>query len=167
MTATKKRRWLPWVRDILIAFVLVVAFQWWQTRDLAAGPAPELTGALIDGQKVTLSEYEGEPVLVHFWATWCGVCRLEEQNINNLAKDYKVLTVATNSGEADEIKAYLSENELHFPVVLDESGQLGAEWGIKGVPNSFVVDASGNIRSIAVGYTTEIGLRIRMWLAGS
>ena len=166
-TNNKRKRWVPWVRDIAIVFLVVILVQWWQARDMAKGPAPEVAGALIDGGNVTLADYRGQPVLVHFWATWCPVCRAEDGTIHSLAEDYPVLTIATNSGGADEIRQYLAENQLNFPVLLDESGQLGTAWGIKGVPSSFIVNGSGEIESIAVGYTTEIGLRIRMWLAGS
>ena len=160
------KRWIPWARDIAIVLVIVLLFQWWQTRTLVSGLAPELSGELLDGTKVTLSDHRGQPVLVHFWATWCPVCRTEDDNIHNLAEDYRVLTIATNSGDALEIGNYLAENQLEFPVMLDESGQLGREWGISGVPSSFIVNADGEIESVAVGYTTEIGLRVRLWLAG-
>lgn len=163
----KRKRWVRWARDVALVFLVVILVQWWQTREMAKGQAPEITGALIDGGEISLSDYRGQPVLVHFWATWCPVCRAEDGTIHSLAEDYPVLTIATNSGDADEIRQYLSENQLSFPVLLDESGQLGTDWGIKGVPSSFVVNGAGEIESVAVGYTTEIGLRFRMWLAGS
>ena len=113
-----------------------------------------------------LKDLRGKPVLVHFWATWCPICRAEDGSIHDLAQDYRVLTVATNSGDAQEIARYMEENNLEFPVLLDESGEMGSRWGVNGVPSSFIVDSAGEIRSVAVGYTTGIGLRIRLWLAG-
>jgi len=153
------------LRDIAIAFVLVMIFQWWQTRDIAAGPAPELAGELLTGNPVTIASYQGQPLLVHFWAEWCPVCRAEESTINSLAEGYQVLTVATNSGDADDVRKYMQENELSFPVLIDEDGLIAWQWGIRGVPSSFIIDRQGQIESIAVGYTTGIGLRLRMWMA--
>ena len=140
-------------------------FQWWQTRDIAAGPAPELAGELLTGNPVTIASYQGQPLLVHFWAEWCPVCRAEESTINSLAEGYQVLTVATNSGDADDVRKYMQENELSFPVLIDEDGLIAWQWGIRGVPSSFIIDRQGQIESIAVGYTTGIGLRLRMWMA--
>lgn len=162
----RKPRWRGWARDIAIAFVLVVIFQWWQTRDIAAGPAPALEGSLMSGERVTIDNYQGKPLLVHFWAEWCPVCRTEEDSIDSLAEDYQVVTVATGSGDMDDIWRYMDEKKLSFPVLVDEDGSAAQRWGVKGVPSSFIVGPDGQIESIAVGYTTEIGLRIRMWLAG-
>lgn len=161
-----KRRWLSWIRDLALVFIVVLLIQWWQTGSLPSGPAPELAGPMLNGEHLDLKDLRGKPVLVHFWATWCPICRTEDSSIHELAKDYQVLSIATNSGDEQEIHQYLEENELDFPVMLDESGVLGNRWGVKGVPSSFVVDSSGEIRSVAVGYTTGIGLRIRLWLAG-
>jgi peroxiredoxin len=159
-------RWRNWLRDLLLIFVVVIGIQIWQTRNLPTGAAPALEGALLDGTVVSLAEYRGQPVLVHFWATWCPVCRTEDGNIDALARDYRVLSVATTSGTAAEVSAYLQENGLDFPVILDESGTLGLAWGVRGVPSSFIIDADGQIRHAVVGYTTELGLRFRLWLAG-
>lgn len=161
-----KPRWRRWVVDMALVLVVIFGIHLWQTRDLPAGPAPELQGTMLDGKAMDLKDLRGKPVLVHFWATWCPVCRTEEGSIDSLAEDYSVLTIATGSGEVAEIEKYLAENDLDFPVLMDESGMKGVSWGIRGVPSSFVVDADGQIRHVAVGYTTELGLRIRMWLAG-
>lgn len=150
----------------MLVFVVVLLFQWWQTRDLASGPAPALAGYMLSGENLDLKDLQGKPVLVHFWATWCPVCRTQDGNIHNLAQDYQVLGIASNSGDARDIRQYLDQERLEFPVMLDETGELGNSWGVKGVPSSFIIDSGGEIRSIAVGYTTEIGLRIRLWLAG-
>lgn len=161
-----RKRWVIWARDLALVFILVLLIQWWQTRNAATGPAPALTGIMLNGETLDLKDLRGNPVLVHFWATWCPVCRAEDGNIHDLAEDYQVLSIATNSGTAQEIRDYLNENEVDFPVMLDESGETGGLWGVNGVPSSFIVDSNGEIRSIAVGYTTEFGLRVRMWLAG-
>ncbi len=162
---TNRPRWRRWAIDIALVFLVVFAVQAWQTRSMPVGKAPPLQGSLLAGQKVSLQDYRGKPVLVHFWATWCPVCRTEEGNIRNVAKDYQVLSIAMTSGSADEVSQYMRENGLDFPVLVDESGLLSVVWGVRGVPSSFIIDADGQIRHLAVGYTTELGLRFRLWLA--
>lgn len=115
---------------------------------------------------VALSEASGEPVLVHFWATWCGVCRAEQGTIDALARDHRVITVASQSGGLGELGSYMSENTLSFTVVPDPRGQLASRWGVRAYPTSFVVGPDGSVRSVEVGYTTSLGLRARLWLAG-
>ena len=105
-------------------------------------------------------------MLIHFWASWCPVCKLEQSNIQNIAKDHPVITVAMQSGHNEELKQYMDEEKLSFNVINDESGQLSKMYNIKGVPVSFIINKENEIKFVEVGYTTELGLRIRLWWAG-
>lgn len=145
--------------------VIILAFRAWQTRDAPDGPAPELSGRSVDGAELALARPPGEPVLVHFWATWCGVCRAEQGTIDALAADHRVITVASQSGGADQVGGYLRDEGLAFPVVLDPRGELAQRWGVRAFPTSFVIAPDGTVRSVEVGYTTSLGLRARLWLA--
>ena len=76
-----------------------------------------------------------------------------------------VITVATTSGSADEVTAYLHEAGLVMPVLMDEDGEIARSWGVSGVPATFVVNTSGDISHAGMGYATELGMRLRLWLA--
>lgn len=159
-------RWVGWVGNILFLILLLAAVQWWQARGLAEGKAPDLSGLDLAGDRVSLDQYRGQPVLVHFWATWCPICRLEEDGIDNLARDYPVVTIATQSGSADALQEYLENKGLSFTVIVDDEGTIAAKWQIRGVPVSYIIDGEGNIVWAGAGYTTELGLRARSILAG-
>ena len=162
---TRQRpRWLRWLRDIGLLLLVFGAIQWWQARDLIAGRAPPLTGHLVDGTAFQLDPAMG-PYLVHFWATWCPICRLEQDSIASIAGDRPVITVATTSGDPAAVAAYLAEHRLAMPVLMDEGGDIARVWGVSGVPATFVVDDAGAIRYAGMGYSTEIGLRLRLWMA--
>jgi thiol-disulfide isomerase/thioredoxin len=105
-------------------------------------------------------------VLVRFWATWCGVCKAEQHNFDAVARGLPVLSVASQSGSADDVAAYVRRQGIAHPVMLDPDGSLARRFGVRSFPTTFVVDAKGEIRYVEVGYTTELGLRARMWLAG-
>jgi peroxiredoxin len=154
------------LRDIAIAVVILFAIRSYQQRRMPSGAAPELSGDDLHGQKLSLAAYRGKPVLLHFWATWCGVCKAEQHNIDAVARDLPVLSVATHSGSAADIAAYMKEHDIALPVIVDEEGALASRYGVHAFPASFVIDGNGTIRHVEVGYTTEIGLRARMWLAG-
>ncbi|HSH28362.1 MAG TPA: protein disulfide oxidoreductase [Thiohalobacter sp.] len=150
------------------ALVLLVlgAVHLYRTWDTASGQAPTFQARDLQGRPVALADYAGQPMLVHFWASWCPVCRLEEGSIDALARDHPVLTVALDSGGDGELKQYMEEQGLEFTVINDRDGTIAARYGVQGVPASFVIDPQGDIRFTSVGYTTGIGLRLRLWLAG-
>ncbi len=161
--------WRKWSRrgiEVLVILALFFALRVWQQRDIVTGPAPRLEGILLDGQPFSLAALRGKPVLVHFWATWCAICALEEKSIDALAKHYSVITVAMQSGSDFEVTSHLREKGLAFPVLNDPDGSHANDWGVSAVPASFVIDASGRIRFTEVGFTSGIGLRIRLWVAG-
>ncbi|TAJ79338.1 MAG: protein disulfide oxidoreductase [Gallionellaceae bacterium] len=128
----------------------------WQQRGIVSGVAPALPGVT----------WQGHPALVHFWATWCPVCRAEQGSIDAIAKDYpNTVTIAMRSGDLAAVGKFMREQSLDFPVIGDPEGTISQAWGVHAVPASFIVDSTGQIRFVEVGYTTELGLRLRLWLA--
>lgn len=154
-----------WVRDVTIALVIVGAVRAYQHRDMPKGAAPPLDGVDLAGKSASIAEYRGKPVLVHFWATWCGVCKAEQHNLDAVAHDLPVLSVASQSGNAAAIESYVREHGVVPRVLVDEESALARRFGVHAFPATFVIDADGEIRNVEVGYTTELGLRARMWLA--
>jgi thiol-disulfide isomerase/thioredoxin len=162
-TVRPRRRLLRWLGEASLILVVAAALQFWATRDAVEGAAPPLEGAWVNAPP---AGGEGRASLVHFWATWCPSCRLEHGTIQRLAHEHPVVTVAMQSGDAADVAAYLQERGLSFPVRLDEHGEGAARWGVRGVPTTFVVDRDGQIRFVTTGFTTDVGLRLRLWLAG-
>jgi len=158
------RRVYGWLLQACILLIVLFSIHLWQTRNVASGPAPPLLGRTLQGDPFDLAAAEG-PILVHFWATWCPVCRLELGNIDALHPEYGVITVAMMSGSDGEILQYLRDKEVDFPVISDPGGHIASSWGVTAVPASFVLDGQGNIRFTEVGYSTSRGLRARLWLA--
>jgi len=159
---TRKLR--SWTLELLVVFALVAGVQYWRTRDAESGFAPALDSPVIGGESFQLSD-GGGPTLVHFWGTWCPICQLEEGTIDSLAKAHRVVTVALASGSDEEILAYMRDAWLDFPVINDDGGRISDQWGVAGVPTSFVLDPKGEIAFVTSGYTTSVGLRLRLWLA--
>ena len=118
---------------------------------------------LIDGSNYEIKN--DTPLLVNFWATWCPICALEEQNIENLSKDFEVITIATQSGSNEEIEKYLKDKNLSFKVVNDEFGLLSGEFNVKAFPTTFIYDKNKNLKFTEVGYTSTFGLKLRLWLS--
>lgn len=164
----RSRKWVRPVLEVIILVGLLVGYRTWQHRDMPEGPAPGLTGVTLAGQPYALPAHPGKPVLVHFWATWCGVCLAEQGTISAIAQDKNadLITIAMQSGKTSEVSRYIQQHHIDFPVINDEDGTLAERWGVNAVPANFVIAPDGKIRFIEVGYTTKIGLSLRLWLAG-
>jgi peroxiredoxin len=168
-TSPKPRRskWRTFAIEALLLVMVVTGIRLWQQRDMVSGAAPALQGVTLAGQHYTLSAHPGHPVLVHFWATWCPICRAEQGSIASIARNgADVISVAMQSGKPAEVAAYVKEQGIDFPVLSDTDGSISGAWGVHAVPASFIIAPDGQISFVEVGYTTEIGIRLRMWWAG-
>ena len=154
-----------WLIHLGVIVVVIVGLQWWRALPLATGTAPPLAGDLVAGGHFDLGAPRERPILVYFWASWCPVCRMSNGEIDALAAEHPVITVAMQSGSEADLRAYLSREDLSFPVLSDPDGAVSHRWGVPAVPTSFVVDPDGSIRFSSVGYTTGAGLRARLWAA--
>ena len=166
-----KQRLLSWGSTLLLAVALVWGVNTWRTQDVPQ-EAPAFAGELAGGGSTSLAafraQHAGKPVALHFWADWCPVCRTEEHSISRLLRDADtpVMTIAMQSGDAAAVQRVLAERGLAWPALVDESGAIAARYGLPGVPAFVVIDADGRVRSAQLGYTSEIGMRLRLWLAG-
>ena len=66
-----------WVWNILFILLMLASLHVWQTRHMETGELPAIAGWMVDGSRYVAEDWEGRPRLIHFWATWCPVCRLE------------------------------------------------------------------------------------------
>ena len=161
------KKWRGYAINLLLFVLVVAGIRFWQQRDMVSGQAPNLQGATLAGQPYSLPAHPGHPVLVHFWASWCPVCRTEQGSIAAIAHDDpNVITIAMQSGKPEQVASHMREQGISFPVVNDPDGSIARAWGVHAVPVSFIISPDGSVRFVEVGYTTEIGLRLRKWLAG-
>jgi peroxiredoxin len=160
-------KWRIIAIEALLLVVIVAGIRAWQQRDMVSGPAPVLQGMTLAGGPYKLPAHPERPVLVHFWATWCPICSAEQGSIAAIARDHpNVITIAMQSGKTEEVVRFMQENGIAFPVVNDADGSISNSWGVHAVPASFIIAPDGQIRFVEVGYTTGMGLRLRLWLAG-
>lgn len=158
-------RWQRWSIDFLIVVAIFIAVQFWTQRGMAEGDAPDFNAITLAKNSVSLADYSGKPLLLHFWASWCPYCNFEQSSISELSKDWQVLTIAYQSGDADKVAAFAKEKGIEaWPIVVDENSQLANKYGVRAVPATYIIDGHGKIRSKTAGFTTKWGLELRLWL---
>lgn len=156
------------IRKILLYFFVVAIIfggQFFVNHNLVTGQPPELARYTISGQSVAEQIPEG-PGLIYFWADWCGICLAMKGSIESVLQDYPGITVALKSGEADQVRQYLQREKLTWKTIADKEGKIGSRYGVKGVPTVFFLGRDGEIKLTTVGYSSETGLRLRLWIAG-
>ena len=159
----KPSKWLPTL--LLFVGVFVVA-NIWATRNHPQGSAPEFTAIDLNQAVKTFDFKDNEkPVLLHFFATWCPICELENDSLNSIAKDHQIIVIAMQSGSSNEVADYKKKHQLTMPIYNDEQGDISQLYKVKGVPTSFIINPDGEISSSTIGYVTELGLRFRLWLS--
>jgi thiol-disulfide isomerase/thioredoxin len=160
MTKKQKKNLLQWALIIAVFF----SFRAYQQSDLSHGIVPSFQSKGLTGQ--SFSSNNNTPKLIHFWATWCGVCRLENDNIQSLSQDYEVLNIAMQSGTDAELIEYAKQNNLVLDnIINDNNASLAKILGVKATPTSFFINQQNQIEFIEIGYTSTIGYKLRLWWA--
>lgn len=143
-----------------------VALQWWFTRDVVRGELPALDAPLIDAVHRDAAQWRGsegaDGFVLYVWATWCPVCKTIEGNVEAVAQDSPVLTVAMQSGAAAEVARHLGARNHRWATINDPDATLSRRLGVDAVPTLIFVDRHGRVRSVTQGYTTTLGIRARL-----
>lgn len=167
--AKKAPRWRRWLIEALIFVAVVAAFQAWQTRNAPRGPAPHFAGQLVDGRPFDLTAWRaahpGQAGLIYFWAEWCAICKTTAGTVSRLDEDWPVISVAMQSGPTDKVAATMRQRDYAWDTLADPMAAIFLQYGSRVVPTFVIVDPAGDIRSVTVGYTSEPGLRLRLWWA--
>lgn len=118
-------------------------------------PAPDFTLVDLQGKIWTLSDLKGQVVFINFWATWCPPCREEMPSMQRLytmmpAGKFKMLAVLNNDSP-DGARLFAKKLNLTMPILIDQSNKAGAEYGLTGVPETYIVDKQGILREKFIG----------------
>ncbi|KHA59520.1 redoxin [Vibrio variabilis] len=161
-----KKRLLGWSKDLTIygalAIVIAVSVDWYRTKDLPRDNAPNITGELISGEYFdVVAQSHQQPVVVYFWATWCGACRFVTPTIDWLSEYYPVVAVSGASGADGRVQRYMAHREYQFNNLNDPKSDIFRSWGISVTPTIAIVK-NGQVVSMTTGITTPPGLLARV-----
>lgn len=165
----------------LLAGLLVLSGVWFATgRNAAADATPQITEVApydapaftlknLEGQPVSLSDFQGKVVLLNFWGTWCEPCkeetpalesayqRLQDEGLVIIGVDLFNAERNLNRG-IDDVRRFAMLYGVTYPIVLDDSGEVGGAYAIAPIPTSYIIDRQGKVRYVKVGQlnTSEV-----------
>jgi len=146
----------------IFLFILSNIISYIRKPELSSELLPKIDAVLLDGSSYSIKE--GKPLVIHFWATWCPTCRLENSNIEDISKKYNVITIAVNSGSKKVLQAYMEENNYTFDVLNDNNGEIAKHFHVEAYPTTFIYNSKGKLAYSEVGYTTTVGMLARLSL---
>jgi peroxiredoxin len=144
-----KRIWIVFL--VAGAAILAVSAYQYLTRPGRGDLVPAFNLPAVDGQTISSEQFQGAPLLVHFWASWCGPCRQEFASLSRLYRDFKddgflIIAISEDGKEGDEaVRSFLKLHPVSFPVLLDRQGRVADAFRSWGVPESILVDRQGVI----------------------
>ncbi|MCK6263405.1 protein disulfide oxidoreductase [Vibrio sp. ZSDE26] len=167
-TTKKKRSLKHWLKEIAIYFVVIVAVSMavdaWRMSEMPTKVAPRLEGLTLSGEYLDAIEMSySKPVIVYFWATWCGACKFVSPTINSVGDSYHVVGIAGSSGEDKRVSRFMAAHDYHFNNINDNRSEIFRQWGVSVTP-TIVILHQGQIKSVTTGITTPPGLYARLWL---
>lgn len=118
--------------------------------------APDFNATDLDGKEHSLSDYEGKTILLMFWATWCGPCRIEIPHLNALSKKYKdkgfvVISVSLDHKGVEHVKKFVTRAKIEYPVWMVNKDTLLKYEGVPNIPTSYLIDEKGFMKVRLVG----------------
>ena len=124
--------------------------------------APNFTLPQLDGPPVTLSSLRGQVVVINFWASWCAECQAEQAALDQTWQQFQdsgVVVIGVNFEDSTgAARSYLSTADVTYPVVEDTDSSTALAYGLRGVPETFVVNQSGRIVNRVIGAVDEAAL---------
>lgn len=123
-------------------------------------PAPEFALKDADGKVVRLADYKGKVVLLNFWATWCGPCKIEipwfvEFEQNHRDKGFAVLGVSMDEDGWAAVKPYVSSHKVNYRMVIGDDMTAQKYGGVESLPTSFLIDREGRIAAVHIGLVSK------------
>ena len=157
-----KNKWILYVLGLALLFIVATAIYENVGKDYVndsvdseekeANMAPDFTVYDLEGNAVSLSDYYGQPVVLNFWASWCGPCKSEMPDFQKIYEEYKdeivflIVNLTDNSQETvEKASAYIESQGYTFPVYYDTDLEGAYAYSVNSVPRTYFIDSEGRL----------------------
>jgi len=150
----KRIKWL----SLLIIALLFLACPSADKAKSNTSSAKDFTLTSIDNEEITLSSLQGKVVLIDFWATWCPPCRSSIPvfiKLYNKYNDRGFVVLGISREDKSTLLGYRDEHQIPYPILIDNKN-VAADYGVRAIPNIFILDKKGKIRKTQVGFSPQL-----------
>jgi len=138
----------------LTIFIIIISFFIFTGCKSTSG---DFTLTDLDGNEISLSDFNGKVLILNFWATWCPPCREEIPDFVEVYDEYEsedVQFIGVSNEDISTLRSFVEDYNISYPILIDDENIMG-KWGISAIPTTFVFDKNGQIISKSVGMMTR------------
>ena len=145
--------------SLILIFVFLISCTNSKSRLRAGQKAPDFSLYTPQKEKISIKNYQGKYLLIHFWADWCSQCRAEFPKLENsyqYLKNQKFEIIAVNAGQsAEHVRDFIEFYNITFPMVMDEDLKVSKQYSVAGLPTNYFIDDKGTVFKIIIGWVNQ------------
>ncbi len=154
MNREKTKKYFIPIIPIILAALIMAGCGGSTVAPVVGALAPGFTLATLDEGIVELDELKGHPVILNFWATWCGYCRYQMPFLQAASeeKEHEMVFVGINIREnSDKVRQVIENEGIDYTIALDGDGAVANAYNVRPIPATFFLDEQGIIKDIKIG----------------